>query len=51
METNKYDAHAAAVEHYKRVMHAKWIPEHCEPTAEQLTILMALINAQEASRT
>ena len=31
-----FDTESACIARYKKVMHAKKIPEHCEPTAAQL---------------
>ena len=38
-----FSTHAACMARYKQVMHTKRIPEHCEPTAAQLTVLQTLL--------
>lgn len=41
-----FTKHTEAIKRYKLVMHAKKVPENCEPSSEQLAILGALLKEQ-----
>lgn len=39
----EFKPHSACIARFRKVMHAKKVPEHCEPTAAQLTVLQAYV--------